>query len=142
MLTGLTSQHLKDEIVTNDTVQTIISKNSFTDLFVQNNSTTSSTVNGVNLSELEKSMSTDQADLGHFDHLLIHGSLIIEGDVSMPQVNQINLSKLENIILKFGSNNITTLIISGNSLVKNLEAANINGLNMSSIVYCLQNPSY
>ena len=135
---GIDLSALKDDIVTIDTVQTITSKKVFTELFVQSNITTSSTVNGVDLSELEKSMFTDQAE-GHFDHLLIHGDLIINGDANLPILNQVDTSKLENIISKFSSNNFTTLIISGDSQIQNLEASTVNGLNISNIVYRLQN---
>ena len=135
---GIDLNALKDDIVTVDSVQTITSKKVFTELFVQSNITTASTVNGVDLSELEKSMFTDQAE-GHFDHLVIQGNLVIESDVNLPQVNQIDTSKLDSVISKFSSNNLTTLLVSGDTQIHNLEASTINGLNMSSIVYRLQN---
>lgn len=135
---GIDLNALKDDIVTVDSVQTITSKKVFTELFVQSNITTTSTVNGVDLSELEKSMFTDQAE-GHFDHLVIQGNLVIESDVNLPQVNQIDTSKLDSVISKFSSNNLTTLLVSGDTQIHNLEASTINGLNMSSIVYRLQN---
>ena len=135
---GIDLNALKDDIVTVDSVQNITSKKVFTELFVQSNITTASTVNGVDLSELEKSMFTDQAE-GHFDHLVIQGNLVIESDVNLPQVNQIDTSKLDSVISKFSSNNLTTLLVSGDTQIHNLEDSTINGLNMSSIVYRLQN---
>ena len=138
---GIDLSALKADIVTLDTDQTIESEKIFTDIEVNTNIVTTSTINGVNITKLKEELYSKESQQTTFENLFIQRDVHIQGDATIQSINNTNISRLHQVISRYNTNNISKLVINGASDIQNLQVQSIDGVQTDRIIYRSENQS-